>query len=247
MNYVRLGELVAYDAEALGLEGEAGHNVESDYRVNIPVLLDTRAVVTAASGQGKSMLLRRLVELVAGYVQTIVIDPEGEFPTLREKLDMLVIGHGGDVPVEVRTAKLLARKLAEARVGAIIDLYDLGDWDTRREWLAAFLEGLMHLPRSLQHPMFIPIDEAHNFAPESTAGKALSPVARSRAAVAFAMSAGRKRGVCLALATQRISKLAKDAITDAKNVFIGGITWDVDQRRAWSITVPGQGLRWPTR
>lgn len=225
LEYVRLG--VGRKTDNFGVNDLGG-----DFRAHVPTLLDTRLVITASSGQGKSMLIRRMVELVAPMAQTIVVDPEGEFSTLREKLDMLVVGQGGDIPVRVQTARLLARRLAETRVGAIIDLYDLGDWDQRREWLAEFLAGIMSLPKALQHPIFMPIDESHNFAPEVAGGKVGSPVQASRAAVAFAMSAGRKRGVCLALATQRISKLSKDAITDAKNVFIGGITWDVDQKRA---------------
>ncbi|MCC6192082.1 MAG: DUF87 domain-containing protein [Anaerolineales bacterium] len=208
-------------------QGQAG-----PLHIDVPTLIDSRQVITASSGGGKSWLLRRLIEQIARQVQVIVIDPEGEFNTLREKFDMLLVGSGGEVAAEARTARKLAAKLSELRVSAIIDLYDLGDWDARRAFLAPFIDGLMNTPKSGYHPIYVPIDEAHNFAPETAAGRADSPVAQSRRAVNFLMSAGRKRAVCGALATQRISKLAKDAIGDAKNVFIGGITLDVDQARA---------------
>ncbi len=212
-------------------------------RVDVPTLIDTRQVITASSGGGKSWLLRRIIELIARQVQVIVIDPEGEFNTLREQFDMLLVGQGGEIAPEIRTAKKLAAKLAELRVSAVVDLYDLGDWDARRAFLAPFLDGLMGIPKRDYHPIYVPIDEAHNFAPESAAGGKDSPVAQSRRAVNFLMSAGRKRAICGALATQRISKLDKDAIGDAKNVFIGGITLDVDQARAGDMLGLGKADR----
>lgn len=220
-----------------------GHAAAGPLRVDVPTLIDTRQVITASSGGGKSFLLRRLIELIAKQVQVIVIDPEGEFNTLREKFDMLLVGAGGEIAPEVRTARQLARKLGELRVSAIIDLYDLGDWDARRAFLAPFLDGLMNLPKADYHPIYVPIDEAHNFAPEVAAGAKDSPVAACRRAIRFLMSAGRKRAICGALATQRISKLDKDSLADAKNVFIGGITLDVDQERAGDMLGLGKADR----
>jgi hypothetical protein len=47
-------------------------------------------------------------------VQHVVIDPEGEFHTLREKYPyVLAAKTGGDVARHVKTAKLLCRKLME--------------------------------------------------------------------------------------------------------------------------------------
>jgi DNA helicase HerA-like ATPase len=55
--------------------------------VDLDRLLDTRLLVQANSGAGKSWGLRRILEQTHGAVQQFVIDPEGEFPTLREKFD----------------------------------------------------------------------------------------------------------------------------------------------------------------
>jgi DNA helicase HerA-like ATPase len=52
-----------------------GKNIGFD----IPELLTTRLLVQANSGGGKSWLLRRMAEQLFGKVQTIIIDPEGEF------------------------------------------------------------------------------------------------------------------------------------------------------------------------
>jgi hypothetical protein len=51
----------------------------SGIRCDLSVLIDTRLLMQASSGGGKSWALRRLLEQSHGKVQQIVIDPEGEF------------------------------------------------------------------------------------------------------------------------------------------------------------------------
>lgn len=91
--------------------------------IDLSKLIDSRLLVQANSGGGKSWLLRRLLEQSHGKVQQIIIDLEGEFSTLREKYDYILAGKGGDVPAQPKTAGLLARKILEMNVSAIIDLY----------------------------------------------------------------------------------------------------------------------------
>lgn len=223
-----------------------GMSERKSVKVDAMVLSDTRALICASSGLGKSWLLRLIAEHVASGIQTIIIDPEGEFSTLREKLDVLIVSENGDLRADIRSAGLLARKLAETGVSAVIDIYDLpgkGDpWVKRRVFVAQLLSELMNLPKKLYHPMIVMVDEAHQFAQEEITndtyildGVKINPAIISRSAVRSLMSAGRKRGIGGMLATQRISKIDKDAIADARNVFIGGTTLDVDQRRAGDI------------
>ena len=56
-------------------------------RIDLARLIETRGLVTGNSGAGKTRSLRMLVERAFGQVQTIIVDPEGEFPTLRERHD----------------------------------------------------------------------------------------------------------------------------------------------------------------
>ncbi len=53
--------------------------------LDLDALLRGRLLIQANSGKGKSWLLRRIAEELFGKVQVIIIDPEGEFATLREK------------------------------------------------------------------------------------------------------------------------------------------------------------------
>lgn len=215
-------------------------------KVDAMVLADTRGLICASSGLGKSWLLRLIAENVASSVQTIIIDPEGEFSTLREKLDLLIVSENGDLRADIRSARLLARRLAETGVSAVIDLYDLpgkeDPWLKRRMFVAEYIDELMNLPKKLYHPMIVKVDEAHQFAQEKPSndwmiwnGVKVYPALLSRSAVRSMMSAGRKRGIGGILATQRLSKIDKDSIADVRNYFIGGTTLDIDQQRAGDI------------
>ena len=94
--------------------------------LDVQIFTDTRALIQANSGGGKSWVLRRILEQTHGKVQHLVIDPEGEFSSLREKFDyVLAASHGGDTAAEPRTAALLAERLLELGVSAILDLYEL--------------------------------------------------------------------------------------------------------------------------
>lgn len=192
-------------------------------------LVDTRLLVQANSGGGKSWLLRLIAEKVGGKIPTIVLDPEGEFATLREKVDFLLVGPGGEVPADPRSASLLARRLLELRVSAVIDLVEMKLHD-RRRFVRAFCEALRDAPKKLWRPTLIMLDEAHKYCPERSAGDA-----ESTEAVIDLCSLGRKRGFGAVLATQRLSKLHKDAAAELSNVCIGRTILDVDAKRATDV------------
>jgi hypothetical protein len=206
-----------------------GTSESGSVSIDIPKLIDTRAFIQANSGGGKSWLLRKLAEQAISRVQVIVLDPEGEFATLREKHDLILAGREGEVPTDPRAAGLLARKLAELNVSAVVDLYDLAPPE-RRRFVRLFLESLVEVPKALYHPMIVMLDEAHMFCPERSSGEA-----ESTQAVINLLALGRKRGMCGILATQRLSKLHKDAEAECNNVFIGRTVQDIDQARAAKV------------
>jgi hypothetical protein len=90
--------------------------------LDLPTLVDTRLLIQANSGGGKSWLLRLIAERAG--IQTIVLDNEGEFASLREAVDVLLVGASGELPANPRHAALLARRLLEYKVSAVIDLYE---------------------------------------------------------------------------------------------------------------------------
>jgi len=192
--------------------------------IDLEKLIQSRMVILANSGGGKSYAIRRVAEQSIGKIQTIIIDPEGEFASLREKHDLILCGKDQDVPVEVRSASLLATKLFEINKSAVIDLYELHPQE-RQRFVKLFCEALVNAPKELYHPVLIILDEAHDYVPEGKPSEATY-------AVEALASKGRKRGQCLILASQRISKLSKNASAECNNKLIGRASQDIDYMRA---------------
>lgn len=193
--------------------------------IDLPKLLDTRMLVQANSGAGKSWTLRRILEQTATGVQQIVIDPEGEFASLREKFDYIVCApHDADAVANPQTAAALARALWESGTSAIVDIYDLKAHE-RVLFVRRFLEALINAPKAVWHPTLIAIDEIQMFAPQTGSAESLD-------AVKDLASRGRKRGLALIGATQRLSKLNKDVAAELLNKVIMRTGLDVDVQRA---------------
>lgn len=202
---------------------ELGDGVELDARR----LLRSRALIQGASGSGKSWAIRRICEQVGTRIPTFIIDPEGEYFTLREHVDcVLISADGGDVKPNIAAAPAIARSLLQAGASAVIDLYDLMPLD-RSRFVAGFVESLMSAPRSTWRSALVVIDEAAHFCPEQATTDSVSSAAIKRL-----LTQGRKRGIGTILATQRLSDLAKTAAAQCQNVLVGATTLDTDVRRA---------------
>lgn len=204
-----------------------GKNTETgrDLYIDVPRLMSTRLLLQADSGGGKTWVLKRILEQTHAHVQQIVIDPEGEFSTLREKFDYLLCApEGADAIATPKTAAILARKLRETRVSAVIDIFDLRPQE-QKHYVRVFIEELLVAPKSLWNPCILVIDEAQIFAPENDKAESLPAIMDLR-------GRGRKRGLCPILATPRLAQLSKDAAAGMQNKLIGVTTLDLDVNRA---------------
>ncbi len=195
----------------------------ADCLIDVERLVESKLLVQANSGAGKSWSIRRLAEQTYGKVQQIIIDHDGEYHTLAEQYDYVIARKGGECPADIKSAALLARRFLELGVNAIVDIYELGT--QRQEFVRRFIDSITNSPRDLWHPCLVFIDEAHLYCPEK--GSAISAEA-----VKQFMSLGRKRGFAGVLATQRIAKLDKDAAAECNSKLIGRSALDVDMKRA---------------
>ncbi len=205
-------------------KGDAG-----DVLIDVAALMRSRLIIQASSGAGKTHTIKRVVEQLHGKVQQIIIDIEGDFVSLREGFDFVVVGKGGSVPAEVRSAALLARKLVELGVSTILDLSEL-DSQSRKKFVKAFFDALIALPKKewpseAGRSVAVTVDEAHVLCPER--GQA-----ESAESVIDLACRGRKRGFCVILATQRISKLRKDAVAECMNKMVGYTGYRDDRKNA---------------
>jgi hypothetical protein len=194
-------------------------------KCDLDMLIERRMFIQASSGGGKSRTLRRICEQTHGKIPQIIIDPEGELVTLREKFDyVLAAGAGGDTQAHPRTAGLLAEKLLELGVSAIIDLYELKR-QQQQDFIKAFFTALMEIPKRLWTPRLIIVDEAQLFAPEGVK-------CDTTAEVIDVATRGRKRGHVLIAATQRIGMFDKNVAAVLHNKLIGFTSLDTDLKRA---------------
>jgi len=196
-----------------------------DLPIDVTRLLESRMLIQSNSGGGKSHALRRVLEQTAPTVQQIVIDPEGEFASLREKFDYIICAPtGGDALATPATAAALARAVWESGVSAIVDIYELKAHD-RIAFVRRFVDALVNAPKAIWHPTLVVIDEVHIFAPQVGQAESLG-------AVTDLATRGRKRGLSLLGATQRLAKLHKDVAAELLNKLIGRTGLDVDAARA---------------
>ena len=194
--------------------------------LDVPTLIRTRMLVQANSGGGKSWFLRRLAEQLHLHVPVIILDPEGEFATLREKFNFVLVGKDGETPADCRSAALVAHRLLELRASAVCDLYEMKPAE-RHRWVRLFLDACIDAPKQLWRPTVFIGDELHTFCPEKGAGESEA----SEACIGMG-TRGRKRGFCFIAATQRIGKLRKDLAAELLNVMIGPTFIDIDRKRA---------------
>ena len=200
----------------------------SPVRFDIEELLATRLLVQGNSGSGKSHLLRRLLEESAGLVQQVVIDPEGDFVTLADVFDHVVIDGAAYSPPEIEA---LARRCREHRASVVLALEGL-EVEQQIRCAAQFINALFDAPREFWFPALVVVDEAQMFAP-SVAGEIGEDTRRmTLSAMTNLMCRGRKRGLAGIVATQRLAKLAKNVAAEASNFLMGRTFLDIDMQRA---------------
>ena len=200
----------------------------TDVEFDVEELLATRLLVQGNSGSGKSHLLRRLLEESAGLVQQIVIDPEGDFPSLGDVFDHVVIDAAAYSANEIEA---LARRIREHRASVVLDLNGL-EVEAQIRASAQFLNALFDAPREHWYPALVVVDEAQMFAP-SAAGEMAEDTRRlTLSAMTNLMCRGRKRGLAGIVATQRLAKLAKNVAAEASNFLMGRTFLDIDMTRA---------------
>lgn len=197
-----------------------------NHLVDVPELIKSKLLITGGSGSGKSRALRALCEQLAGELQQIVFDFEGDLVTLTEVHDYLVAGDGGHVPAHPAQAAVLAQRVMAIGASIICTLSELTIPD-RQDFVAAFLGAMMALPREQWRPCLVAIDEVQLVCPERSEG---DPV--SADAVVDMAARGRKRGYCLVVTSQRIAKVRKDLVAECHNRLIGFISLPADMVRA---------------
>lgn len=194
------------------------------FTVDLDALIGAHTCVAANSGGGKSGTIRKLLETSSGQLPHLILDPEDEFYTLRERFSYIIAGgDGGDAPATVANAPTLARMALENSLSVVAQINDLGDGGA--DFIAAFCDALIDAPRALWRPLLVVIDEAQRFAPAKGGSTAVS-------AIKNLLQRGRKRGYTAVVASTRISELDAGVRGLCRNWLLGFVGQSLDRRTA---------------
>jgi hypothetical protein len=208
-------------------------HVSRDLDLELEQIIGHCIAVLGIRGSGKSNTAGVIFEelLEHNYPMSIV-DIEGEYFGLKEQHEVLVVGTGEGVEIDIdaHCAPEIAQISMEQNVPIVLDLSGFLS-DERTALLSEYLSSLWDLAGRLRRPYIIGIEEAHEFIPQGVKTELKEKIAR------IALR-GRKRGLGAIIVSQRSAKVDKDVLSQAGMLFLHRVVHEVDMR------VYGELLPW---
>ena len=193
-------------------------------------LISQPLAVIGIRNQGKSYFVGKICEELCEAKQPfIVIDPEGEYFTLREKYPVIVAtvgksvgrprGFKVDLSINSETASVLARRIVEKGYSLILDLRNATMAESY-ETLGAFLEALYSAEAEFNRPIVLIMEEAHVLVPE--VGRVRLPsLKKAQDRVVYwtyeIAARGRHRGLGYICVARRAAEVSKAVLSQAPN------------------------------
>jgi len=208
-------------------------NISRDLDLCLEELIGQCVAILGIRGSGKSNTAGVIFEeLLQNNYPMSIVDIEGEYFGLKEKYEVLVVGTGEGVEIEIDAscAHEIAEVSMEQNVPVVLDLSGFLS-DERTEVLKAYLTSLWNVAGKLRKPYIIGIEEAHEFIPQGVKNELKEMIAR------IALR-GRKRGLGGIIVSQRSAKVDKDVLSQAGMLFLHRVVHEVDMR------VYGELLPW---
>ncbi len=195
-------------------------------------------VIMADPRKGKSYTAAKFCEELCRIgVPFIIIDPEGEYYSLREKFSVLVVGVGReencDASVGSEHAEILVQQFLESRIPLIVDLSGADvEEEEIHDFLSEFMNQLIRKEASKRVPCLVVIDEADEFIPErghKTRGKDYAQFSKL-------VKKGGKRGIGTIIITHRPTWVAKDLLAKCQNWILMNQRYKKDLQRIEDLT-----------
>lgn len=190
------------------------------FDLNLERLITGRTFICSMSRFGKSYTVRKICEELFGKTGIIILDPEGEYSSLRELYPYLIIGR--DIPLNPQDAELLAEETLNSDLSLICD-FSMVNMIDQQDFTIAFIDKLMELETKLKKSYLIIVEEADEFIPEKGTFKA-----GTLHSMINLCKKGRKRGLGVILISQRPAFISKYALSQCNNKAIGHTEWSVD-------------------
>jgi len=191
---------------------------EKAYRLNIAPniqfdlkqyeLEGLRFFISGMSGSGKSNTAKVICEeLLAHNITLLILDSEGEYASLKEKYDSVLVigGKFADIPINNLIIEDLIQTLYESGVSLIFDTSELIK-DELITLSTKILEKTYYLGTKYRKPIFLIIEECNTLAPQTLRSPSLE-ISR------ILVTRGRKRGIHSIWLSQRTALVNKDIIS----------------------------------
>jgi hypothetical protein len=208
-------------------------HVSPDLPLDMEAIIGQCVAILGIRGSGKSNTAGVLFEeLLKHNYPLSIVDIDGEYFGLKERFEVLVVGTGDGVEIEIDAdcAEEVARISMERNVPVVLDLSGhLAE--ERGELLREYLGALWNLAGTLRRPYIIGIEEAHEFIPQGVRTELKELISR------IALR-GRKRGLGAIIVSQRSAKVDKDVLSQAGLLFLHRVVHEADMR------VYGELLPW---
>jgi len=186
------------------------------FQLDIANVITGRSFIASITRWGKSWTCRKIVEQCFGHAGIIIIDPEGEYSSLREKFPFLIIGK--DIPLQLETAEFMAEKMLESKISVIIDTSMVEDDETAKEYINLFLRKFFFLETTLRQPYLVVVEEAEDFVGERGIGTETT----LRILINIVKKGG-KRGIGALFVAHRPAWVSKGILSQISNKAIGKI------------------------
>ncbi len=208
-------------------------NIGPDIKLGLDEAIGQCAAILGIRGSGKSNTAGVIFEeLLAARYPLSIIDTDGEYFGLKEKYEVLVVGEGENVDIELDADSAAGVADVSLREGipVVVDVSGMLPED-RDAFVLAYLARLWAVAGKLRKPYMIGIEECHEFIPQGVR----SPLKDTVARIALR---GRKRGLGTVIISQRSAKVEKDVLTQAGMMFMHRVVHEADMR------VYGEILPW---
>jgi len=200
-------------------------SISRDLNLSLEDVIGQCIAILGIRGSGKSNTAGVIFEeLLQHNYPLSIVDIEGEYFGLKEKYEVLVVGTGEGVEIEIdaHCAGEIAQLSMEQNVPVVLDLSGFMS-EERTELLKAYLSSVWNLAGRLRKPYIIGIEEAHEFIPQGVKNELKEMIAR------IALR-GRKRGLGGIFVSQRSAKVDKDVLSQAGMLFLHRVVHEVDMR-----------------
>jgi len=200
-------------------------HVSDDLALDLEEIIGQCIAILGIRGSGKSNTAGVIFEeLLKHNYPLSIVDIDGEYFGLKEKFEVLVVGTGEGVEIEVDVdcAEEIAQISMEKNVPVVLDLSGFLS-EERNAFLQEYLTALWNLAGKLRRPYIVGIEEAHEFIPQGTRTELKELIAR------IALR-GRKRGLGAIIVSQRSAKVEKDVLSQAGILFLHRVVHEADMR-----------------